>query len=243
MKIFFPFIILIFFIGACSKDNRCGCFDSNGKNATEIRSLNHFHELEIDQVFDIVLHIDSTPRISIECGEHLFKGIETTVENNRLQIKNLNTCNWIRKYNGHIKLNIYTDTLSYIRLSGSCNIEGTDTIFVQEMKVDDFADISNINMCIKCSTITFALHAGTGNITLHGKAGVAYFWSMGYGYFYFNDFPTDYCFIMSNTTGQCYVKVNKEIDAELKNSGNIYFSGDPYKFTSRYSGSGRLIRN
>jgi len=242
MKIWIPLIFLIIFIGACSRDNRCGCFDSNGKNSIDTRSLSHFHKLEIDQVFDVFLHIDSNPHISIECGEHLFKGIETTVENNRLRIKNLNTCNWARKY-GRIKLNIYTDTLTYIRLNGSCNIESTDTIFVQEMKVDNYADISNINMIIKCSTISFALHAGTGNITLHGSAGVAYLWSMGYGYFYFNDFPTDYCFIMSNTTGQCYVTVNKEIDAELKNSGNIYFSGNPYKYTSKESGSGKLIRN
>ena len=243
MKIYFPFLFLIIFIGACSKDNRCGCFDSNGKSSTDTRNLSSFHELEIDQVFDVVLHVDSSPRISIECGEHLFKGIETTVENNRLHIKNLNTCNWVRKYNGHIKLNIYTDSLTYIKLNGSCNIESTDTIFVQEMKVDNYADISNFNMIVKCSTITFALHAGTGNITLHGSAGVSYFWTMGYGYFYFNDFPTDYCYINSNTTGNCFVTVNKEIEATLKNSGNIYYSGNPYRAVSVEKGKGKLIKN
>jgi hypothetical protein len=243
MKVYFLLAGIIFFVASCSKDNGCGCFDSNGEVASEYRALSPFHELEIDNVFDVTLHIDSIPRISIETGRHLFKGIETKIENNRLYIKNKNRCNWARKYIGHIKLDIYTDELNYIRLNGSCNVRGTDTIFTNEIRVDDYTDISTVDMCVKCSTMTFALHAGTGDITLHGSANISYFWSMGYGYFHFTDFPTDLCYIMSNSTGNCYVMVNKEIEATLKNSGNIYFSGNAYKFTSTQTGSGKLIRN
>jgi hypothetical protein len=243
MKILISLLIIVFFVEACSKDKHCGCFDSNGDIAIENRALSSFHEIEIDNVFDITIHIDSVPRISIETGKHLFKGIETEIENNRLYIKNNNTCNWVRNYNGKIKLEIYTNELTYIRLNESCDIKSKDTIITNEIRVDDYADISTFDLWVKCSTITFALHAGTGDITLRGNASTGYFWSMGYGNFHFYEFPTDYCYIMSNTTGNCYVNVEKEIEATIKNSGNIYYSGDPYKINTTRTGSGNLIKN
>jgi len=243
MKIYIPLLIFTFLTGACSKDKHCGCFDSNGDITTEIRSLSAFHELEVENVFDITLHIDSVPRISIKSGEHLFKGIETKVENNRLYIKNKNKCNWARKYEGKIKLDIYTNELTYIRLNESCDVKSKDTIVTNEIRVDDYADISTFDFWVKCSTITFALHAGTGDITLRGNAGVSYFYSMGYGNFHFSEFPTDYCFITSKSTGNCYVTVGNEIGATLNNSGNIYYSGNPDIVKVTQTGTGKLIKN
>ncbi len=244
MKIFVLTIFIIsFIISSCSKKDRCGCFDSNGKTEIETRNLAPFSELEIDDVFDITIHLNSNPVIKIESGKHLFKGIETKVENNRLIIKNNNICNWTRKYNGHIKLDISCDSISYLKLNESCDIRCSDTIKAREFRFDNFADISTVDMNFVCSTMTFAVHAGTGDMKLHGSAGVCYLWSMGYSYFYLNDFVTDYCFIMSNSTGNCYVNVTKEIEATLKNSGNIYYSGNPYRAVSVEKGKGKLIKN
>lgn len=234
---------ILIIVSSCSRKDRCGCFDSNGNTDTEIRIPEPFSELEIDDVFDITLHLKKNPEIKIETGKHLFRGIETKVENNRLTVKNNNVCNWTRKYNGHIKLDISCDSISYIRLNESCNIYCSDTIKTEEFKFDNYADISKVDMNFICSTITFAVHAGTGEMKLHGSAGVCTFWSMGYSYFYMNDFVTDYCYMMSNSTGDCYVNVTKEIEATLNNSGNIYYSGNPYRAVSVENGKGKLIKN
>lgn len=243
MKVLISLFFLTLIIGACSKDNRCGCFDPSGENAIESRYVSSFKELEVDNVFEITIHISSVPKIRIETGKNLFKGIETKVENNRLYVKNNNKCNWVRKYNGKIKIDIYTNELTYIRLNESSDVQCKDTIVTNEIRVDDYAGISTFDLWVKCSTMTFALHAGTGDITLRGSAAVSYFWNAGYSNFHFTEFPTDYCYIMSNSTGKCYVNAGKEIEATIKNSGNIYYSGNPYYVKSIRTGSGNLIKN
>jgi len=242
MKIAVISILVSFLLFACSKSDRCGCFDSNGETITETRSIEPFSELEVDNVFDITLHLNSNPEIKIEVGKNLLKGIKTTVENNRLIIKNNNICNWTRKYNGHIKIDISCDSVSYIKLYESCDIRCTDTIRANEFRFDNYADISKVDMNFVCITMIYAVHAGTGDTKLHGSAKQCILWSMGYGYFYLNDFKTDYCNIMSNSTGNIYVNVSKEIEATIKNSGNVYYTGNPYSVITKGTGKGKLIK-
>lgn len=242
MKLFVSLACIILFITSCSKNDKCGCFDSNGEIITETRILSSFNELEIDNVFEIRLHLNKNPLIEIKTGKHLLKGIETTVENNRLIIKNKNTCNWVRKNIGKINLDVYCDSLSYIKLWESCNINCNDTIKAQEFIFDNFADISNVEMNFICTTFTFAVHAGTGKMKINGNAETCYFWSMGYSEWDFTNFNTDFCIITSKSTGNCYINVNKELNATLFNSGNIYYSGNPYKVNTVEKGTGKLLK-
>ncbi len=242
MRKIFYFISLLIFISACSKEHSCDCFVSNGKVFEEQRDLSSFTEIEIDNVFDVTLKIDTVNEIKITTGKNLINGIETTVENNRLYVKNANKCNWTRKYIGKVKLEITLNKLTYLNLNGSCDVSCDDTIKGNEIKIDDWADISNFNMIFDCSSLTFALHAGTGNINLKGKVGVGYYWNHGYGYFNFYDLPTEYCYIMSNSTGNCNLSVNTEIGAKLYGTGNIYMKGNPSKILVNRYGLGEFIR-
>lgn len=242
MKRILPLIIIVLIFISCSKKDRCGCFDSNGEKVVDYRSLDSFNELEIDAVFDVNLHLNDSYRIEIETGKNLLKGIETTVLNNRLYVKNHNKCNWARKNIGKITLNIYCDTLSYIKLWESCDFRCLDTIKTQNFTFDNFADISSVEMNFVCNTLTFAVHAGTGKMNIKGSALTSYLWSMGYSVWDFNNFNTDYCFITSKSTGNCYINVNKELEATLFNSGDIYYSGNPYKISVIEKGSGKLLK-
>ena len=85
VKLFY-FILVITLLTSCSKGHRCDCFVSNGSEIEEIRPLNEFTELEINNVFEITLKIDTINKIKIITGKNLIKGIETVVENNRLFI-------------------------------------------------------------------------------------------------------------------------------------------------------------
>lgn len=243
MRKFLNLIFLVFLFYSCTKGHRCDCFVSNGKEFEEQRDLSSFTEIEIENVFDVTFKIDSVNKIKITTSKNLIAGIETKVENNRLYIKNANKCNWTRKYIGKVKLEITLKKLTYLNLNGSCDISCNDTLKGNEIKIDDWADISNFNMIFDCSTLTFALHAGTGNINLKGKVGVGYYWNHGYGYFNFYDLPTTYCYIMNNSTGNCYLNVTSEIGAKLYGTGNIYMNGNPSKILVNQYGIGEFIRN
>ncbi|MBI5541802.1 MAG: DUF2807 domain-containing protein [Bacteroidia bacterium] len=241
-KLYYLLILVIVF-GSCSKGHRCDCFVSNGKELEEVRELSDFTELEIENVFDIKLKVDTINQIRIITGKNLIKGIETVVENNRLYIKNTNKCNWSRKFIGKIKLEISLNNISYINLMGSSDISCTDTLYGNELKVDDWADISNVNLTLDYNSLIYALHAGTGNIILKGKVISANYWNNGYSNFDFNYLITNNCNVMSNSTGFTKINVKDELSAKLFNSGNIYLEGNPSKITSTQNGSGELIRN
>jgi len=237
------FIILLLLLLSCTKGHQCDCFVSNGKEFEEQRDLAPFTEIEINNVFDVTFKIDTVYKIKITTGKNLISGIETKVENNRLYIKNTNKCNWTRKYIGKAKLEITLNKLTYLNLKGSCDVNCNDTLFENEIRIDDWADISNVNLLINCSTLTFALHAGTGNINLKGNVGVGYYWNHGYAYFNFYELPTAHCYIMNNSTGNCYLTVKDEIGAKLYGNGNIYMKGNPSIITVNCYGLGEFIRN
>lgn len=242
IKLFYLFVIVTL-IASCSKGHRCDCFVSNGNETEEIRPLSSFTELEINNVFDITFKIDTINQIKITTGKNLINGIETTVENNRLFIKNTNKCNWARNYIGKIKLEIYLNNLTYLNLKGSSDIACSDTIHGTDLKIDNWADISNLNLALDYSSIIFALHAGTGNIILKGKVVSGNYWNNGYSNFNFNDLITTNCVVMSNSTGFTKINVKHEVSAKLFNSGNIYLEGNPTIVTASQHGTGELIKN
>ena len=239
-------LYLLFFIalfGSCTKGHRCDCFVSNGKESEEIRTLSKFNELEIENVFDIRIKVDTINQIKIISGKNLIKGIETIVENNRLYIKNTNKCNWARNFIGKVKLEITLDSINYLNLKGSSDIICEDTLHGTDLRIDNWADISNINLTLDYYSMVFALHAGTGNIKLNGKINSGYYWNNGYSNFDFANLVANNCNVMSNSTGFTKVYVQNEITAKLFNSGNIYYSGNPTIINSSQSGTGKLIKN
>ncbi len=240
IKLFY-LVILVTLFASCSKGHRCDCFVSNGNETEEIRSLSAFNELEINNVFDITLKIDTINQIKIISGKNIIKGIETVIENNRLYIKNTNKCNWARNYIGKIKLEISLNTLTYLNLKGSSDITCADTIHGTDLKIDNWADISNLDLTLDYSSIIFALHAGTGNIILKGKVTTGNYWNNGYSNFNFNDLITTDCIVMSNSTGFTNINVKHEVSARLFNSGNIYLKGNPSIITTSQHGSGKLV--
>ena len=242
MKYSFLILCIAITVISCRRNDKCGCFESNGEVISESRNLESFNQLIIEDVFDIRLNLNSTPKIEIEAGKHLLKGIETRIENNVLIVKNKNTCNWSRKYLGKIKLNIFCDSLTNIKLRESCDLKSNDTIKVNKFTFDNYADISNIDMTFHCSELTFAVHAGTGHMNLKGIAAVCHLWTFGYCILDCSNLETDYCYITNNSTGNSYINVNKEIEAIIVNAGNIYYSGSPYKIISTETSRGRLIK-
>jgi len=238
----FIYCIIVILSISCSKEEHCGCFDANGKINSTQKTLDEFTELEIYNVFDINIKIDTINKIIITTGKNLIKGINLKVKNNRLIIRNLNRCNWSRKYIGKIKLEIHLKKLTYFNLKGSCNVSCSDTIYGNEIKFDNWADISNVNMIFNCNTLTYAIHAGTGNSNLSGKVGVGYYWNHGYANFNFYELPTNFCYIMSNTTGSCNINVINELGAEIYSNGDILMKGNPSTINLKKAGKGNLIR-
>ena len=57
----------------------------------------------------------------------------------------------------------------------------------------------------------------------------------------FSELRTELFYITSSTTGDCRINVDKELQAKLTYTGDVYYTGSPYKVEEQVSGSGRLV--
>lgn len=225
---------------SCKKSSLCQCVHSKGNNSEEIRNISSFNKIQIDNVFDVYWHADSNYSVKIVAGKNLITFVQTNVENGCLFISDKNKCKWLRKYE-MTQIHVYSPNLSYIKINGSSNFYGQDTIFADSIKIDNWADIANIKLMVKTPLLMYSQHAGTGDTYLYGWAGVSYVWTFGTGYIHAEGLNTGYSYVTSKTTGDCSVFVTKEIGAHLFSSGNIYVYGHPYNMDVEKQGSGNLI--
>ncbi len=223
------FIILltigIFF--SCKKPSNNSCIKGNGDIISEIRDLDSFNSLEINGNFKFTLKQDTVNKITIKSGENLVPFITTDVENNALIVGNKNKCRWIRSYDIPMEIELSFININLITINGQNDIFCTDTIRTDALFIDNVSDISTINLNIICNKFTFKVHAGSGDFTFNGIAKNSYYYFHGIGYIFANKLKSNYCEISSRNIGACYIYTTHTIIAELCQSGNIYYSGNP----------------
>ena len=234
--------LLFIFIWACKPENRCDCFKSNQPVSTEERTLASFQELEILSVFEVRWVKDSTYKALITCGEKLIENISTEIIDSKLVLKNNNKCNWMRSQDKRIVIEVHSPTLKNIYINECCDLISTDTIKTAVLNIDNHAGISTAKINVNCETLYFSVHAGTGNFEVGGYTGVAYYYNNGNSYFNMENCWADYLYLKSNSTGQTYVHVTKELGATVAGRGNVYYYGNPYKIDRDETAEGRLIK-
>ena len=172
------------------------------------------------------------------------KLIKSEVRDSCLYLTNENKCNWVRSFKD--KVNIYVTCIKIkglVNNIGSGNITSLDTLYTDYFQLDDFDGSGIINLKLVANTSWFNLHTGPADLVVNGRSGLSYLYSVGNGSADLKNFPSNGYYITNNSTNNCYVNVQKELDVKIGYIGNIYYSGSPYKITTNITGSGKLIKN
>lgn len=73
---------------------------------------------------------------------------------------------------------------------------------------------------------------------------------VGVSYIAFNDvgildagkLVSDLTYMRNNSTGEIRVCATRELDVEIRYTGNVYYTGNPYRVQQDITGTGRLIQ-
>jgi len=242
LKILFVFLPSVFLCTECSKDHLLDCVKSTGRIITLNRAGAKITSIELRQNVNLVVRTGAGRYIKVTAGEHLQDGIITEISGNKLFIRNENKCNWVRSFDQTNSVEVGLDTLKQIDDYGSGDIQTSDTVFA-----DDFA----FNSWNASGTITLLLHAGTTHLNNHigrtdihasGISGVSYVMINDTGQLDAYELYSGYTFLRNESTGDCKVRAEKEIDAEIRYVGNVYYRGSPPVVNSNISGTGKLIK-
>ena len=113
---------------SCRKDPGAGCLDSSGAVSEEIRPLNAFRKLRISDNVQVTWHDSTVAVLKLRCGKNLMAGITTRQSGDELIIDNQNRCNWVRRYDLPVEIELWAPAPWLIRLDGFGEFRCADSL-------------------------------------------------------------------------------------------------------------------
>lgn len=241
MKNWLAIISVSLIFCSCKKDHLFDCLKGTGEQITVSRTLGHFHSIEMHDKVDVVYR-QGNSGAEITGGANLLEGIETSIENGWLIIRNNNKCNWVRDFNKRITVVVYTDTLIRLDNYGSGNFTAHDTISVTDFRYDNWNATGTIQFYFNTMRFYMNIHTGTADLTAQGVSEVQILYNNGYGRVDLLELKGNLIFMNNSGTNDMYVSVRDELYATIEETGNIYYSGNPAVVVPEIKGVGKLIK-
>ncbi len=233
--------LLLFAFSGCEKDSMCNCLKGTGDVITETRSIEPFRTIETYKNVKVFIVQDSVCYLKVSAGKHLIDGISATVSNNVLLIENKNRCNWLRSFKNNFVVEVHTPVLNHIINNSSDDIIMLNKFFTDSLSIDCHDGLGTVEINVQTPVMWTNLHTGIADVKGKGTVGVNYVYAASQGSVDYAQVETGYTFITNKGTNDCYIHVQKELNAEIFYVGNIYYKGNPYKVNSVISGTGNLI--
>ncbi|MBL7110706.1 MAG: DUF2807 domain-containing protein [Bacteroidales bacterium] len=235
-----PFAITLLTAIGCGKTG-VDCLTNTGEIILQERDLNAFDSIEVHDYVNLFISQDSSYKVTVEAGINIIAGIETTVENNQLVVRNTNTCNWVRNYTKPINVYISTPSLWKINYKSSGNITSLNTMKTDSLKLEVWGGCGRIDLDLDLYLGFFYLQLGTADIHLSGTCGIASMYTGDFGLLDARNLMSGFVFISNKSSNDCYVQVYQELNATIQSIGNIYYTGNPKEIHTTINGAGGVI--
>lgn len=224
---------------SCDKDHLFDCLKSSGSKVFEARTVGDFNRIDVYNNPEVIITQDTVNSVTVEAGEHIVAGITTECAYGTLTIRNENKCNWVRSYSKTIAVHVHVKKLDFIHHHGSSTISSANTLTNTTFEFNVW-NSGDINLSIDADTTYSKQHITVGDITLSGRSAYCYIYNNGNGFTYHHDLRVENSTVIQRGTGDCYVNVNQNMNVEIHDVGDVYYSGNP-QVTSSITGSGKLI--
>jgi hypothetical protein len=227
-------------IQGCDKEGVC--VKSTGKIVTENRIALPYNYIEVYDNINLFLVQDTAlSEIKVEAGENLIAGIITDIDSGRLVLRNANSCNWLRSFEVPVNVYLKFTRLDTIIFQAAGNITclnawTNDSVYIY---VIEGAGQLNFNLDVGRSFIH--VRYGTVSMKVAGKSPVTFIISQGYGPVHAEELISKFTYVSTSSPNDVYVFASEELDVEIGNIGNVYYSGAPKDITANIYGDGKLI--
>ena len=121
------FYISIIFIFSCDSEQANDCLQVEGRSVVKEIQLESFEEITVYGGIKLFLTYGETQEIRLETGENLVNDISFEVRENRLHLKNNNTCNFFREYDA-TRVYVTLPQLRYLRNGSQFTVESTNVL-------------------------------------------------------------------------------------------------------------------
>jgi len=236
-----PIVVLL---TACAKENRGDCFTSAGGHASEVRSVGDFRGILLDDRIDLVLTQDTLaePSVTVEAGSNLLARVYTEVRNGELRITSDLKCNWVRKLKERPLVRVTFRHLDRITFSSVGNITATTPIRGNTFRLEQWDGHGTVRLELHVDTCWIGLHTGVGDAVVSGTVQQLSLYALNFAHIDASSFTAREVFLNNSASGDIRCKATEALYVQVRNVGDVYYSGDPATVDAQLTGSGRLIR-
>ena len=216
---------------------------SNGETVTITRPVSgNFTGIYLHDDVNLVITQGNQYSIAVEGGEKILPNIETSINDSTLTIRNNNKLNWLRSYDKELTVYVTLPHLLELNYEATGTVTNNDTIREDSLSVTSRGGSGYIDMIIKTGTAKLSITDGSVDMKISGKTGVNYAYSGAYGLYDCRDLVSDFIFIRTSSTNDCYINVNFHLEYEISGLGNIYYRGNPAENSGTATSGGKLIK-
>lgn len=210
---------------SCRKESRWDCFKRTGDIVTELRTVDKFDKIRVEDNVHVYITQDTVFEVKVEGGENLIPLVKTEVRDGEIFIRNDNRCNWSRSYDPLLIVHIKMPVVKYITSQTAGTIKSMNTITTESFDYRT-TSLGDIDLTVNNKAVIGHMH-GAGDIYIRGTSEHHACHIIGNGFVRAADLSTKYTWIFSNTTGNVMVNASDLLQAELHGSGDLIYKGDP----------------
>lgn len=242
MRVLVVILLSLIMVSSCKKPENRACYKSIGDEAIVERQLSDFSLLDLGPHLRYVLVQDTVNKVIVSGGKNLLNFVETTVEEGKLIVLNKNRCNFLRKLDNVILVEIHFKEIVNIYS------ESTEEVYCESLTTNyltvamrDGAGKMKLN--INVINIDVLVSHGWGNFELSGDANFASFKirSNGFGDAYALN-VNDSIHAISNSSE--VFKINADnclLKSQTHSFGDVWYVGVPDEKEHLSYGAGELI--
>ena len=208
----------------------------DGNITTINRSTGSYEGLKAAGPMDFRLVEGKEGSISIKGDANLMDYIITEVKDNKLVVKVKDGVNL--KPSQTIVVTVPYESINYVALAGSGDIENSGTITADTFKVA-LAGSGDINLQVDSQSVESAI-AGSGDIEIKGSTNDLNVKITGSGDFDGKSLESTNVTAKITGSGGANVVCNGELNVRITGSGDVNYSGKPTSKDTKISGSGSV---
>jgi hypothetical protein len=221
----------------------CDCFHGTGDLVTEERALGNIKGIHLSNDVDVILYESNYPKIRVTAGDKLIKDVRTREEGGLLYIYNDNKCNWVRKFNPTLTVEVWSKNIQSIYADNSSgDITCVDTIRAGNFRIDTFNSLGTFRLKLDANIAVLAINNGPSDIYAEGIVRTQYNFNAGFGVLDCGKLLGENNYVHNKGTNQIYVNSSTILEVTIGYSGNVYYKGTPGTIKKSITGSGKLIK-
>ena len=229
-------VSLLLFV-SCDSDT---CWHSRGELTALQFPVAVYDSMVINGLLNVVLVEDSLNYVEFRGGTNELEFVKAYVKDSCLWLENDNSCLFLRDYE-RITAFVHFQSLRRLQIFSPCKLESQGTLTSLRW-ISLMSETAEIDLELDAEVFGFLNHVVCGGkYKFSGRVGscwmhVNYSPLCDISELVVRDFTT-----INASLSDFYVNATEELTVEIRNSGNIYYSGDPEIIIESITGTGKLL--